>query len=153
MASAQVDGTAATKKNVVDLIIGNDVPGTIVTMKVARSGVQAPFEVALKRACTSDLAEKKKMFELFTSLKDKASHAKHDDGSRNIIDEVVNGKACISLVGRACVCRFRAQAPLVRCVSWFDYLVCCMRKGRVADQDIPGCFEAAIDINVWEHDR
>jgi hypothetical protein len=105
MASAQVDGTAATKKNVVDLIIGKDVPGTIVTIKVARSGVQAPFEVALKRACTADLAEKKKMFELFTSLKDKASHAKHDDGSRKIIDEVGNGKACLHSWAerRACV--------------------------------------------------
>jgi hypothetical protein len=74
---------------VIDLLIGKDVPGTIATVKVARAGVAEPFEVSLKRASTADLAEKKKMFELFTVLRDKAMHAKHDDGSVKVIDQVI----------------------------------------------------------------
>ena len=54
----EVDGTPATNQNIVELLIGSDVPGTIVSIKCKRPGVQEPFEVKLKRACTADLADK-----------------------------------------------------------------------------------------------
>jgi C-terminal processing protease CtpA/Prc len=55
----EVDGVAATNKNIVQLLIGPDVPGTIVSIKCQRKAEPEPFEVALKRACTADLADKK----------------------------------------------------------------------------------------------
>ena len=55
----EVDGIAANNKNIVQLLIGADVPGSIVSIKCQRKDEQEPFEVALKRACTTDLADKK----------------------------------------------------------------------------------------------
>ena len=55
----EVDGVAATNKNIVQLLIGPDVPGTIVSIKCQRKAEPEPFVVTLKRACTADLADKK----------------------------------------------------------------------------------------------
>lgn len=46
----EVDGKAATEKNVRDLLIGCDVPGTIVTLTVSRLGAQVGIRVVQARA-------------------------------------------------------------------------------------------------------
>jgi len=73
-AITHIDGTEATKQNIIELLIGSDVPGTIVLIAARRPGEAEPFQAALKRACTTDLADKKRMFQLFTSIKDIAAH-------------------------------------------------------------------------------
>lgn len=47
---------------------GNDVPGTLVTLQLRRDG-QLVQPVTLRRACTTDLADRKRLFALFTQAK------------------------------------------------------------------------------------
>lgn len=48
---------------------GTDVPGTLVTLHIRRDG-QPLQPVTLRRASTADLADRKRMFGLFTKAKD-----------------------------------------------------------------------------------
>jgi len=45
----QIDGAPVNNKNLIDLLIGCDIPGTIVTVKVMRTGAAAPIEVRSRR--------------------------------------------------------------------------------------------------------
>ena len=60
----EVDSVSATNSNVIDLLIGDDTPGSIVNVKVAREGGSfgVIIEVPLKRACTAVLADQKRLF-------------------------------------------------------------------------------------------
>ena len=49
-------------------VAGNDVPGTLVTLQLRRDGQLIP-PVTLRRASTLDLADRKRMFALFTEAK------------------------------------------------------------------------------------
>lgn len=86
----EVDSVSATNSNVIDLLIGDDTPGTIVNVKVAREGGSfgVIIEVPLKRACTADLADKKRLFELFTKIKDIATH-KADSETGALVDDAI----------------------------------------------------------------
>ena len=74
----EIDGVLATKDNVIELLVGDDVPGTIVQIKVERPGFADPVLVCLKRACTEDLADKKQMADLLSKIREVAL-SKSDD--------------------------------------------------------------------------
>lgn len=58
----QIDGKKATKENIIDLLIGPDTPGSMVTIKYQRFIDE--MTCTLKRASSEELADKKRMFEL-----------------------------------------------------------------------------------------
>ena len=73
------------------MLIGSDVPGTDVTVTVKREGDHV-FDVTLTRATTLELADKKKMFQLFAQIKDLA-HQREDKGphdSQNADDSIAS---------------------------------------------------------------
>ena len=84
----EVDSQPVTNSNIVELLIGADVPGSIVNIKVSRDGAADPIEVPLKRVSTAELADKKRLFELFTKIKDIASH-KCDAETGALVDETI----------------------------------------------------------------
>ena len=86
----EIDGTPVTPKNIIELLVGNDVPGSSVTLKLARNSRsdQRTLQVVLKRASTAELADKKKMFQLFTHIKDLATH-KRDAETGACVDETI----------------------------------------------------------------
>ena len=57
-----MDDVMATKDNIIDLLIGADIPGSMVTIKFRRGSDEMSY--TLIRACTTELADKKRMFEL-----------------------------------------------------------------------------------------
>ena len=57
------------------LLLGSDMPGSLVSIRVLRDGFAKPVDVTLLRACTTDLADKRRMFQLFTTIKDLALQA------------------------------------------------------------------------------
>jgi len=61
-AYAQVDGKKATKDNIIDLLVGTDKPGSMVTITFKR--FMHEMTCTLKRASVESLADKKRMFEL-----------------------------------------------------------------------------------------
>ena len=58
----QIDGKEATKDNIIDLLIGSDTPGSMVTIKYKRFIDE--MTCTLKRASSKEMADKKRMFEL-----------------------------------------------------------------------------------------
>mmetsp|Transcript_95732 Transcript_95732/g.139837 ORF Transcript_95732/g.139837 Transcript_95732/m.139837 type:complete len:567 (+) Transcript_95732:81-1781(+) len=83
-----IDGQIVTQNGqVIKMLIGNDLPGTLVTIKVQRG--KQTIEGVLKRACTTDLADKRKMFQLFTRLKDIAVQ-KNDQETGREVDETID---------------------------------------------------------------
>jgi len=68
----EIDGTKATTNNLIELLVGTDLPGSTVTLKCSRdSGVfQNTFDVTLMRMSTAKLVDHRRMFELFTKIKD-----------------------------------------------------------------------------------
>ena len=61
-----VDGRLAQPGEIVPLLVGDDVPGTTVTVTVQRGAQQSM--VTLMRASTKTLADRRRMFQLFTKL-------------------------------------------------------------------------------------
>lgn len=74
-----VDGQTANKHNVIDLLIGEDLPGSFVRVGFVRDG--APEATCLlQRMSVAKIADRRRMFELFTALRDKSSLAKKSGG-------------------------------------------------------------------------
>ena len=73
----EVDGKAVTEENIHDALLGSDVPGTAFVVKVKRSNISTnqqelsagADEVQLTRMASETIADRRKMFEHFTSLK------------------------------------------------------------------------------------
>ncbi|EKX36879.1 hypothetical protein GUITHDRAFT_116901 [Guillardia theta CCMP2712] len=82
----KVDGKSCTSDNVLDLLRGEDVPGSLVVLTLQRN--REEFDVALARMATGELADKKKMFELFTAVKDHAVKSQDRDVA-SIVDESI----------------------------------------------------------------
>ena len=83
------------------MLIGSDVPGTDVTVTVKREGDNV-FDVTLTRATTLELADKKKMFQLFAQIKDLA-HQREDKGpndSQNADDSIASSSDVGGAPGR-----------------------------------------------------
>jgi len=64
-----VDGAPATGQNVTTLLVGEDVPGSIVQIDIQRGGVHET--VKLTRMNASKIADRRKMFEYFADIKNK----------------------------------------------------------------------------------
>jgi len=62
-----VDGEPVTGKNVTSLLVGEDVPGSIVKIDLQRG--QESLQVQLTRMPTSKIADRRKMFEYFAAIK------------------------------------------------------------------------------------
>ena len=71
----EIDGVAINNKgqdakgvHAAKLILGPDVPGGMVNVKLKRASTGADFPVTLVRACTSELADQRRMFQYFTQV-------------------------------------------------------------------------------------
>ena len=65
----ECDGKTATPSNISTLLVGSDIPGSTVKLKIQRGGIG--FEVAnieLERACSYELADRRKMVEFFDTI-------------------------------------------------------------------------------------
>jgi len=62
-----IDNVAATSENTVGLLVGEDTPGSILSITVSRQGRM--HTVSLKRACADELADRKRMFDLLQRLR------------------------------------------------------------------------------------
>ena len=65
----EVDRTPVTSDNVHEMLLGSDVPGTHFTMKVKKESRAGVKEVQLTRMATEVIADRRRMFELFTKMK------------------------------------------------------------------------------------
>ena len=70
------------------LLLGSDIPGSLVSIRVLRDGF-ATVDVTLLRACTTDLADKRHMFQLFTTIKDLALQAQCPTLT-SVVDEAID---------------------------------------------------------------
>ena len=73
----EVDGKPVSASTLLSAIIGDDVPGSTLTLTLKRSGQVA--NVTLKRIPTADVADKRRMFDFFTLLKDRAKKDQDKD--------------------------------------------------------------------------
>jgi hypothetical protein len=71
------------------LLKGSDLPGTVVILTVKKLGSGEIKEVTLRRMATELIADRRKLFEKFTGLKDRAIVDK-DTVVRDIVDEVID---------------------------------------------------------------
>ena len=63
----QVNGKPVSAEELPDMLIGDDIPGTSVVITVQRGEEQ--FNLSLTRMATETIADRRRMFELFTTLK------------------------------------------------------------------------------------
>ena len=65
----QVDGEKVDEHgtNLTKMLIGSDIPGSLVKVYFQRGNAQRK-DVTLKRACTTELADRRRMFQLFTQV-------------------------------------------------------------------------------------
>jgi hypothetical protein len=75
----QVDGEPVSAAGVDHALIGNDVPGSLIRLTVIKEGSGAEEEVAITRMATSKIADKRRMFELFSEIKDAYLKSKGGD--------------------------------------------------------------------------
>ena len=68
--SAGVDGAEVDPHNIVEHIVGSDVPNSSVALKVLKNGTQHIEEVHLVRMSTEEILDRRRLFEHFTELKD-----------------------------------------------------------------------------------
>jgi len=76
----KVDGQAVDGNNVDTMLLGNDVPGSLVKLIVAKGDTGAEEEVVIHRMATAKIADKRRMFELFSEIKDSYLKHKNDGG-------------------------------------------------------------------------
>jgi len=83
----KVDGQFVQGKDLQRKIIGDDVPGSLVTLTLKR-GPADLVEVTMKRISTEEVADKRRMFDLFTKLNDRAKKD-HDSEASKCVDETL----------------------------------------------------------------
>jgi len=66
----EVDGQTVAGDSLLRAIIGEDIPGSYLNLKLQRGG--GIVDVTLTRISTADVADKRRMFDLFTTLNDRA---------------------------------------------------------------------------------
>jgi hypothetical protein len=81
----KIDGTAVTRDNVSSLLVGSDIPGSTVTLTV-KKGFSNVIDVVLARMATEVIADKRRLFELFTDMKEEAPTA----GMSSKVDSVIS---------------------------------------------------------------
>jgi hypothetical protein len=78
----ECDGKTATPSNISTLLVGSDIPGSTVKLKIQRGGIG--FEIAnieLERACTYELADRRKMVEFFDAITARCKQRRDNDSS------------------------------------------------------------------------
>jgi hypothetical protein len=83
----KVNGDFVQGNDLLEKIVGDDVPGTLVTLTLKR-GPADLLDVTLKRISTDEVADRRKMFDLFTKLSDRAKQD-HDEEARKCVDETL----------------------------------------------------------------
>lgn len=68
----KVDGFEVDADNHLEMIIGSDVPGSVVKLTVAKAGTGNLVEVELHRMDSREIAERRELFELLTVIKSTA---------------------------------------------------------------------------------
>jgi C-terminal processing protease CtpA/Prc len=81
----KVDGEFVQGSDLQKKIVGDDTPGSMVTLTVKR-GPADLVDVTLKRISTEEVADKRRMFDLFTKLNDRVRAL--------VISHYVNGLLC-----------------------------------------------------------
>jgi len=81
----KIDGTAVTRDNVSSLLVGSDIPGSTVTLTV-KKGFSNVIDVVLARMATEVIADRRRLFELFTDIKEESPTA----AMSSKIDSVIN---------------------------------------------------------------
>ena len=71
-----VDGNPISADNAVEALVGNDRPGSKVTLSVKSLGADATKTVPLTRMVVEVIADRRQMFELFTTLKARMNSSK-----------------------------------------------------------------------------
>ena len=64
-----MDNKPVTSDNLHEMLLGSDVPGTHFTMTVKKLNGGSMKEVQLSRMATEVIADRRRMFELFTKMK------------------------------------------------------------------------------------
>ena len=70
----KVDGEFVKGVDMQRKIVGEDLPGSTVTLTLKRGPAEL-VDVTLKRISTEEVADKRRMFDLFTKLNDRLLHA------------------------------------------------------------------------------
>lgn len=83
----KVNGEFVQGNDLLEKIVGEDVPGTLVTLTLKR-GPADLVDVTLKRISTEEVADRRKMFDLFTKLSDRAKQD-DDEEARKCVDETL----------------------------------------------------------------
>ena len=84
----KVDDVEVDSENLHAMLIGSDVPGSLVKITFLHPGSEEEHEVNLMRAATSSIADNVRMFEIFTHLKDQAFQA-NDRLATTLLDEAL----------------------------------------------------------------
>lgn len=83
----KVNGEFVQGSDLLGKIIGDDIPGTLVTLTLKR-GPAKLLDVTLKRISTEEVADRRKMFDLFTKLSDRAKKD-HDEEASKCVEETL----------------------------------------------------------------
>lgn len=83
----KVNGEFVQGNDLLEKIIGDDVPGTLVTLTLKRGPAEL-LDVTLKRISTVEVADRRKMFDLFTKLSDRAKKD-HDEEAGKCVEETL----------------------------------------------------------------
>ena len=67
----ECDGRTATPSNISSLLLGSDIPGTTITLKIQRgeTWMKEVLDIDLQRACSHEIADRKKLDELLNAIK------------------------------------------------------------------------------------
>lgn len=84
----KVDGEFVQKgEDLQQKIVGDDIPGTFVTLTLKRGPAEL-IDVTMKRISTEEVADKRRMFDLFTKLNDRAKKD-HDTEAGKCVEETL----------------------------------------------------------------
>jgi len=67
-----IDGISVLDDNIHDLLVGEDLPGSTVRIGVQKVRTNQIHEVSMVRVASSEIADRRRLFELFTALKSSA---------------------------------------------------------------------------------
>ena len=86
----KVDGDTVTKDDILDALIGADVPGSEMSLTVQKGGKAGNVRVVrLQRIATERIADRRRLFELFTLMKDRATQLQ-DNKIPSTVDKCIS---------------------------------------------------------------
>jgi hypothetical protein len=86
----EIDGKAVTSDNLSQLLVGSDIAGTPVTLGVKKGGkAGAKKSVTLLRMPSEAIADRRRLFELFTAMKARATLPRGRETIEGMIDNAI----------------------------------------------------------------